>query len=177
MLHMWCAHFGAQILLVASRNGCSVSELRPAQIARAFLARPDIDPGGKTCIEIGMPIVPCDTKSYDDVHKINAAYKKHAEEALLRLKALGDSSDGLQPEESVEDLIIAELGDGQLFDRQEGACRHWPRQYKNFVSVKGPFHSEAHFDFAAHETFAPSLTIWAANVLEREIDESKSSLP
>ena len=178
MLHMWCTHFGAQILLVASRNGCSVAELPPAQIARAFLARPDIDPGGKTCIEIGKPIVPCDTKSYDDMHKIMAAYREDAEGSLLRLKAKpGHSTDGLQPEESIEDMIFACLGDGQCFDRQEGAVKHWPGLYRNFVSLKGPFHSEAHFLFASHETFAPSLTIWAAGVLERDIDESNSSLP
>lgn len=174
MLYDWCHHFGAQIFHVAALNGCAPSGLPPAQLARALLARPDVDPGGRTYLEIGKPVINCNTQSYEDAEKYNLAMEQHALSALMEAKRL-QGDDGLSPEASVEDAIFFGLGDGAAFNLEEGHVKHKPIRWRNWISLKGPFHSEAHQHFASHETFGPALTIWAANVLERDIDTSQPS--
>ena len=63
MLYEWCHHFGAQILHVASLNECEPSELSPGQLARGLLGRPAVDPGGKTYLDIGKPVIDCNTQA------------------------------------------------------------------------------------------------------------------
>ena len=122
MLYEWCAHFGAQILHVVALNGCELRDLPTGQIARGLLGRPDVDPGGRTYVEIAKPIIGCDTKSYEDLHKIFKGTVQHASDAILRLKSQ-QPDDELSPEASAEDAIILDGGDGQTFNLMEGGAK------------------------------------------------------
>ena len=172
-LYKWQLMYGAQIMHVAQLNGCEPSKLTPAQVARGVLARPDIDPGGKSYIEIGMPVLECNTNAYKHVFKFTDAIRQHIQEYIQKQKS-NSQTDGLQPEPAVEDTIAMFIGDGQTLNILEGAKKHWDDFFWNTIPLKGAFHSESHFNFGAFETFAHCLCIWAANILDREIDESKS---
>ena len=119
-----------------------------------------------------MPVMDCNTNAYLHTHKYTEAIEKHADKHIQKVKASG-YSDGLAPEAAVDDLLYVGFGDGQTFNIGEGARKHWKRLYRRWIWIKGPFHSEAHFNFGAYETFASCLTIWASRVLERTIDESE----
>ena len=55
--------FAAQVRAVSTQAGVPPEQLKLAQVARAIVGRPAVDPGVKHDLQVTKPIVPCNTQS------------------------------------------------------------------------------------------------------------------
>ena len=166
VLHSWVGHFNEQIAGVARRAvGGDVRQLNLALIARGYLGRPAVDPGGPTYWDALMPLPNTNTMAYTDFITIMGE-----EEAYLQQKyfAAGVAGDGLEPPPSLEDAIIIEWCDGQSFEREGNTKKKYPRRYRNHVPVDGPFHEMNHFMYGSVEMLWHEFYCWAAREWQRE---------
>ena len=71
-LRRWNHHFLKQIMVVAERKECDVTELGIACIARGVAGRPEVYPVKPTYVVTKMPIEKTDTSAYCDHIKVNS---------------------------------------------------------------------------------------------------------
>jgi hypothetical protein len=84
-LHTWVGHFNEQIDSVARRAvGGDISQLNLALIARGYLGRPAVDPGGPTRWDALKPLPNTNTMSYVDMVHIMSEEVRAADPASSR---------------------------------------------------------------------------------------------